>query len=626
VRRVKHFVVNRRDDEMFVRYFLFFILFVSEITIGLVLLLKHKCQKKRILVWSIVVFIVGFLLIPKVLDTYFMFERYKISGCNEANPQSMNNRIYLQEVMNGNRATGIQKIEEGYWLNDGEYLIFDETILEITEEIGIDIPVGKSRQIVFVTDSDCGIVKVYSDNQEFYVENDLYSGEKSTTSISIPASSESDILIDRILKCVLYIFLVGCVELFVYLIIARVRFTSISMNNRMKYIYTLAIGFFLLFFKYMGPPTNEYSTTFVNTFYFENYELGFLSRGLIGQILCEISPFWTEIQLYILKVILAVVFIGVICVAMSKVLNEYFEKKAAFFVVFFVLLNPLTGVVFVDQLRSDICYLTLYLFAVLIISNAKNNFWLCYLPLICIWIILINETTCLTIIPSIIVLLFYMFFTTKNRRYMRFMIISFLVSLGTTIISVRFGKGGKYSLEDTYANIKAHYGGEILHNSLKSEYFTIGEHLNFVDINFSRDAYYILMLFVMFIPIFYLVACLYRTLYERTICQSNKIKKIIFALIILMSFSPISAMVITVDYSRYVMIIFMILMTNFLVMVKCEKATIKMEGIYLFSKPDDNYLPFIIVMCFSIIGPFAANAPLSIPYMDSWMAFFKKYL
>jgi len=165
VRRVKHFVVNRRDDEMFVRYFLFFILFVSEITIGLVLLLKHKCQKKRILVWSIVVFIVGFLLIPKVLDTYFMFERYKISGCNEANPQSMNNRIYLQEVMNGNRATGIQKIEEGYWLNDGEYLIFDETILEITEEIGIDIPVGKSRQIVFVTDSDCGIVKVYLDKQ-----------------------------------------------------------------------------------------------------------------------------------------------------------------------------------------------------------------------------------------------------------------------------------------------------------------------------------------------------------------------------------------------------------------------------------------------------------------------------
>ena len=603
---------------MLARSIFMFIMIVSEIIV-VALLIKNRYHKKMILVWGIVAFVVGSIISVSIQTFPLFYDQYNISVIDR-NPPGSDNQIYIEK----NNEIRDKQIVDGFWLDDGESLVYSSEAEAITNYIDINIPIGVGREIHFANNGFCGIVEVKSIDQDFDFAFDLSSEEPDSLSVSLPNSSRGRLILDGILKVALFFFCLAIADILIFWFFFRICANMKPLNNRSKYLLILLLGFFWLFFRYYGPPSREPRAGYQNVYYFENYELGFLSRGLIGQILCEISPYWTEMQLYLVKIGLAIVLLGIVCISLSKILDKQFDEEVALFIAIFILVQPLTSVLYKDYFRNDICYIILYLLSVLII--AKRKAVLPYLPLVCILIILINETTCLTIIPSIIALLIYKYVDTKDNKYIWSIIASLVASLGTVLITVKYGKGGRFTSQDVFSNISSHFEGELISSALDAEYYGLTDHIKYVSEDYMKYWPEFAVFFILIIPVFYLIACLFKSLYSKSINNSSTVwKRIAFVFVIICAFSPISAMIIAIDYGRYTLLIFIMLMTDFFVLVDQERVTFQMDDLYLFNKKENrNVLPFIILVCLAWIGPYYVTATDSLVYVSLWKEYFEQ--
>lgn len=608
---------------MLLRYLFLFILFVSELVVG-IMLIKRKSQKKNVFVWCIGVFAVGYIMSSIIQFSTFFTEQYKLSTYEDTNPRASDNQVYLHEIKVGTRPVKDKNIAAGWWWKKGGHLVYDSAIEGMTDEIVIDVPVGTKRELVFTTAEICGIVRIDSMNQSFYTIVDTYSENGSDIFISIPSSSRKMLLLNIIFKTVLFCISLGVLELLLYYVIKKATDRG-KLKNQTKYWLILGLGFVLLFLRYVGPPSGESEAWYQNIFYFENYELGFMSRGLIGQLVCEISPYWTQLQLYLLKTFLAIVFTCIVCSSVSKTLNKYFEQKAAVFIIFFLVFQPLTSILFRDRLRLDVCYLILFLIAVLCIVG--KTYFLVYLPLVCMLIIFVNETTCLTIIPSILALAIYKYVSTEDSRYKWTTVSATIASLASVFVTVKYGKGGRYSMEDTFRIISSHYAEELNSEALFAEYYTLEEHFRYAYNEYASYWQEHIVFWLLLIPVFYLVGCLYKAIYVKSIIHRSRKVKISFACLILASFSSISAMMIAIDYGRYMLLVFVILMANFFALVEQEKVSLELKDLYLFSKPQgENILPFVVLVILSWICPFYDTILSSMLEVYPWVNYFNQFL
>ena len=183
---------------MLARLIFLFMLIIS-IFFGGALLLKNRYQKTLIPVWCIVAFVVG-SIISVSIQTYPIFcDQYNISVIDK-NSLASNNKIYLEK----DNEIRDNQIVDGFWLDDGEFLIYSSDAEGITNDIDINIPVGIERDISFEKNSFCGIVEVKSIDQNFDFIFDLYSEESDSLSIPLPNSSIDRLIIDGLLKVALF--------------------------------------------------------------------------------------------------------------------------------------------------------------------------------------------------------------------------------------------------------------------------------------------------------------------------------------------------------------------------------------------------------------------------------------
>ena len=80
---------------MLARFIFLFILIVSEIIV-VALLIKYRYQKKLILVWGIVTFVVGSIISVSIQTSSFFYDRYNFSEIDK-NSLASNNQIYLEK-------------------------------------------------------------------------------------------------------------------------------------------------------------------------------------------------------------------------------------------------------------------------------------------------------------------------------------------------------------------------------------------------------------------------------------------------------------------------------------------------------------------------------------------------
>ena len=122
-----------------------------------------------------------------------------------------------------------------------------------------------------------------------------------------------------------------------------------------------------------------------------------------------------------------------------------------------------------------------------------------------------------------------------------------------------------------------------------------------------------------------MIACLFKSLYFKSNRNASNAWKRAFALVVICAFSPISAMIIAGDYGRYMVLIFIMLMSSFFVMVEHEKATFHLDDIYLFKKNENsNVWPFIILVVCSWIGPYSDTATKTLRYVSLWKEYFEE--
>ena len=140
-------------------------------------------------------------------------ETVRIEATGEKNSASQGNIIGIKSYIAGGKEYPIEKPVEGIWYyskDDKAYLWLDngdERLTEpLTREITIEVPVGASRKLVFLTGGQCGMVQISgNDESKTY---DLYGDGAETVKIKITDSDRTYVVFVKLCRLAGYGLLV----------------------------------------------------------------------------------------------------------------------------------------------------------------------------------------------------------------------------------------------------------------------------------------------------------------------------------------------------------------------------------------------------------------------------------
>lgn len=583
-----------------------------------------KCiHGNKIMAWCVGIFIFGSILIINVLQRQTVTEAFTLTVKMEKNEESKGYDAYLYGLEIDRIEIKDIKIESGNWINDGENLIFLPSGEEITEKIRIKVPVGRERKIIFTQTPFSGMVLVENETGHKAIV-DLYNEKMETHKIDLPKSDNKVIILDIGIKILLFMIILFLIQVILFLVINGgwdIVINTVA-DTWIKYTLLMMSGFFIYFVRYASLPNVDGGGGWQNSYWFMNYELGFLSRGLIGEILSSISNYWTREQLFLLKSVVAFVFFLIVSICIARIIATWKDSRMAYLVIGIMLAYPWSGLIFRDDIRTDICIYLMYILCVIMIHFSKAS--IAFVPLLVAFIIFMNETTCLTVIPSIFMLVFCKFVRTKEKKHKYLSVGIAAIAIVCTLISVIYGKGGTVEMIDSFENMQAHFEGNLSLESLWAEYLKIDGHMIVIYKDYLENWHAWLSMRIINLPMFALMGMFLKNIYEKKIIKQDVHTRLVFCLLILCSFSPISAMIIATDHPRYFNLIFIFLITNILVIMKEEEIEIEMKDMYLFMAKDKKcFLPVAIVFFYFLIEAFNATNHDSLLGLVRWFQYFE---
>lgn len=584
---------------------------------------KRKVGRRKTFVISVLTYMVGFVTVVQMLYIPLFQDEFTITVINDKNEKAINKEVYIDELIIDLKGIRDVQIVQGTWVDDGEYQIYSPLYEDVTHEITIKIPVGKERNIIFSKAPSCGMVLV-EDGKGFSVLHDLYSSEECDYSVAVPSSGVKIRVADVILRIGIFVLIL----LLEQIILAKCvnigwnKAVKILSDRKVCYVLFLMFGFFVFYVQHTSTPEQVVEGGYRNVYYFENYELGYLSRGFMGEVLNSILPYWTPEALFIFKSSIAFIFFLIVSICVAEVISRLDDKWMAMLIAGIVFAYPWARLIFMEDMNSDICLYLFYVISICLIYRAKRS--LIFVPLLSMLIVLTNETTCLTLIPSIFMLVLYRLCKTKEKRYMGILGGIGFSTIALTAINLIYGKGGNIGLVDTFENIQAHFGGALGIGALNAEYYALADHVKLTYGNYLKHWIAWLGVGVICVPIFYLLGIFVKNLYLKYIVKYEMRVRVVFALLILCSFSPVSAMTIAIDHPRYISLIFIILVGHVLFFMAEGNVQISMDEMHMFQKEKKsiNLLPMGIVFFYFIIRTMGATSASSLPQIEKWFHYF----
>lgn len=270
---------------MLTHYIMFLILGLIIIS-GCLWCRKKEVGGRKTFVISVLTYIFGFITVLQMLYIPLFQDEFTITIINDKNEKSINYEVYLYELIIDSKEIYDVQIVQGTWVDDGEYQVYSPLYEDITHEITIKIPVGKERNIIFSKAPFCGMVLV-DNGKGFSVIHDLYASEISAFYAAVPSSDIGIRVADRILRIGL-LMVILLLEQFIITKSVNLgwdKVVKILSNRKVGYVLFLMFGFFVFYLRYTGTPEQIIDGGYQNVYYFENYELGYLSRGFIGESL-----------------------------------------------------------------------------------------------------------------------------------------------------------------------------------------------------------------------------------------------------------------------------------------------------------------------------------------------------
>ena len=584
---------------------------------------KKKIEGRQIFIIAVLTYILGFITVIQMLYFPIFCDEITITATGEKQKEATNSEVYIYGVQVDKKEIKKIKIKYGLWIDDGEYLLYSPQYEDVTKKITINIPVGKVRNIIFSKASFCGVVHV-EDGNEHSVKHNLYSSQNSAFYASIPSSDSKIIVADKIIRVAMFLIILLFEQIAITKIITKSwKYVQRAfLNKKICYTLFMMFGFFVFYLRYTGTPEQVIDGGYQNVYYFENYELGYLSRGFIGEVLNSILPYWSQEALFIFKSGIAFTFFLIVSICIAEIISRWDDKWMAILMMGIVLAYPWARLIFRDDLRSDICIYIFYIISVFLIYRAKKS--MIFVPLLSIFIVLTNETTCLTVIPSLFMLVLYRLCKTKEKKYAGILGEIIFSTIALTGINLIYGKGGTVELWDSFENMQAHFDGVLSSSALAAEYYVMKEHLTLAYTDYLSHWLAWLVVGILCIPVFYLFGIFIKNIYLKYIMKCEIKVQIIFAMLILCSFTPISAMMIAIDHPRYINLIFIILLTNILFLMAEGNIQICMNEMHMFGEKIANQkmLPMGIVFFYFFIETFAATNSTSLPQIEKWFRYF----
>lgn len=235
-------------------------------------------------------------------------------------------------------------------------------------------------------------------------------------------------------------------------------------------------GWFLILMLYMlyYLPLPEELHSFCITPYVLRYDLGFISRGLIGSFWGMIFPYisvgeiWSIIGMnQIILCLLIVVFLSIVKNRSSETTN-----KAVVFLAFLFLVNP-SSVAFLfywgNYGRMDLFMIAGTIISAILIIKEK---YIGLIPCICVAEMMIHQGFTFSYFPCVLLMLF--FYILQKKKGMSIFLLTLFLGCASFLYFQFWGKIESFSLEGTLAILveRTNWPVESMRSMVELEYYT----------------------------------------------------------------------------------------------------------------------------------------------------------
>lgn len=585
--------------------------FLSVISVVLFLIIKRRADAGFLMSVCLLVFIletITFALCP--IPSYY-YDSVQIKALNKKNDQAIKSEVFLESLSVGEVATSFPEVMDGkwFWLN-GIYCwrpASDSRQPEgCTESIVLKIPVGTERELIFHGNKWSGFVEISYDKQNDVI--DLYS-ENSTQIRAVIHDSANRLILKNELARILTFFIIHFVIFAGAIVISKLylhRF--LLLVGYCKYEVTFFVVSMIIVIKYGLFPNN---LAFASSFYVNNYDFGFVKRGLLGEIVTTISPYVSGDSLAYFKLVFSVTFYFLLSILLGRLVRHQRDEKIRWFFVLMICSFPSTYIFIPDTLRPDIYLICLFIICTIFVSK---DILLWIVPILFSIILLINETSCMYIIPPVLAMLVYKFVKYKEKKYIITAVIgSLFVVFLSCIFLFRENPRLHYDDSQIVVHLQNHAGFPINYTAIAAETWTISQQIQNTATHMSLHYRTTAIFFLFLIPAFLLMGILWWTLYKKWDLRQLRtgLQKYSVWLLAMSGLPAFVVMIISVDYPRYCSFLLSTLIISAFFFIYEENVQLQFSMDLRIRKTEStilNVLPIAICIFYLLFGMFGSSS------------------
>lgn len=547
----------------------------------------------------IVSFVISaFFPLRHVLCNPFLKELVSVTALREKNDASLGTDVVIRYIDSNYSERSIDNPINGKWAWwDGTYRWSEEWErqgLAPTDTIVMEVPVGSDRSITFSAGPNYGKAEITCLGTVQVV--DLYRVAEELLPIDLPDSQHGVFMKDMLLRTAAFAGMDFLVIIAVTVLAVFInRKTNWRVFLKWKYealVFILSVLNIIHLGWYPGVADYQYQSSY----YLMPYENGFNSRGLTGTLTMLLGgPYIRQkgLSLFIFVVlVLTYLFVSILTVRWAKREKDW---RVGIFIVMLYLLNPLTFLQISDDARPDIYLIILFLVGVVLI-NKKQCLQL--IPVLCVLMVLINETSCTFFVAPMLALLLYSFLKERDVSYL----ISLVSSTGFTCVTVlgilHLDKRKLMPVDDYIAHMSTHTDLVLNYSAFTAEYKdsnSLLKDFSYAMGNQLHQNYELLintiLYFILIIPFVLLFIIIWKAVYRKMMLKYADGRasvfrvKLLYWLLALSSCGGLACMLIAYDYLRFTEFMVIAGLANLFTLIRKERLNLQIGDLYLFTPP-----------------------------------------
>lgn len=344
---------------------------------------------------------------------------------------------------------------------------------------------------------------------------------------------------------------------------------GIDKERRKDILFVLMICAILIgYMIYYLPNISEMHSFCVDP-YVIRYDLGFISRGLIGSLLGIIFPVLSSRKIYVLILCNQMILILVVAVFFNVIRKRVGNNEKSFFYYFTAML--LLGPASVSYLfywgnfgRYDLFMIVGTLVCCMLLIREKHM-WL--IPVIAAIMIMIHQGVVFYYLPCLFTLLCAVCIKEQNKRSKIVLGLFCLISGVAFLYFQFFGKIGTYDLDQTMNLLSSRTNLNLDSEMVKLEYFTpIQEFVSqYIIPNLHTNVRKCIYVLILMLPVEYVICKIWRIYLK----NSEKKYVVIFPVLIIVALIPEFA--IACDYGRHFASMYISLVLQILMLRMIDK-------------------------------------------------------